>query len=242
MLLWEEKFWHLQQTGVKQNPPPAFELTVSPGLWGPGTFTAKNKDVSESLGNHWAPTAGHKTNSSLQIQWIYELVTDCFLGIFSLYAPAPLTALSSLCTLPAWTGDPHPPASLLSPRLSYFLVVKWPLSKEVVKWLKVWLISKITLDRRIPLWEIVSLSNDYSGSCFLIFWSISTLQKCRIHSSPPASSQTGTVSFSFLYFLFSCHIFLLFQILPFFLMFYFDLGPESSWLPLGHFQRSASLH
>lgn len=151
MLLWEAKFWHLQQAGVKQNPPPAFKLTISSGLRGPGTFTAKNKVVSESLGNHWAPTAGHKTSSSLEIQWIYELVTNCFLGIFSLYAPAPLTALSSLCTLPAWTGDPHPPASLLSPRLSYFLAVKWPLSKEVVKWLKVWLISKITLDRRLSL-------------------------------------------------------------------------------------------
>lgn len=80
------------------------------------------------------------------------------------------TAHSSLCALPVGLGDCHPSASL-SLSLSYLVVVKWLLSKEVVRWPRVWLISKTTLYWRLSLWEIVSLSNDYSESHFLIFWS-----------------------------------------------------------------------
>jgi len=62
MCLWEAKFWYLQQAGTKQNRAHAFELTVTSGPRVSGTLPANNEAVSESLGNHLAPTARHKNN------------------------------------------------------------------------------------------------------------------------------------------------------------------------------------
>lgn len=62
MVLWEVKFWHLQQAGVKQNLVHASELTVTSSLRVSGSLTINNEVVSESLGNHLAPTARQQNN------------------------------------------------------------------------------------------------------------------------------------------------------------------------------------
>lgn len=64
MLLWEAKFWHLQQAGGKQNLARGFEPTIIAGLRVSGTLTAHNEEVSQSFGKlaaKQAPTARHES-------------------------------------------------------------------------------------------------------------------------------------------------------------------------------------